>query len=66
MQKCVTLSTTEADYVAMEDVLKEVLFLRQVWYFMLPEVNNKSLFQYSRMLMERVTRLPIPFRNISM
>ncbi|CAB1114007.1 unnamed protein product [Ectocarpus sp. CCAP 1310/34] len=28
-QKCVTLSTTEAEYVAIADVLKEVLFLRQ-------------------------------------
>ena len=35
-QKCVTLSTMEAVYVAMADVLKEVLFLRQVWRFMLP------------------------------
>ncbi|CAB1103333.1 unnamed protein product [Ectocarpus sp. CCAP 1310/34] len=36
-QKCVTLSTTEAEYVAIADVLKEVLFLRQVWRFMLPD-----------------------------
>ena len=35
-QKCVTLSTTEAEYVAMSDVAKEVLFLRQVRRFMLP------------------------------
>ena len=32
-QKCVTLSTSEAEYVA--DAVKE-LFLRQVWRFMLP------------------------------
>lgn len=38
-QKCVTLSTTEAEYVAMVDIVKEVLFLRQVWRFMLPEVG---------------------------
>ena len=38
-QKCVTLSTTEAKYVALADVIKEVLFLRQVWRFMLPEVG---------------------------
>ena len=37
-QKCVTLSTAEAEYVAITDVLKEVLFLRQVWRFMLPEM----------------------------
>ena len=43
MQKYVTLSTKEPEYVAMEDVLKKVLFLTQVWRFMLPEVG-KSLF----------------------
>ena len=35
-QKCVTLSTTEAEYVALGDAVKELLFLRQVWHFMLP------------------------------
>ena len=35
-QKCVTLSTSEAEYVALGDAVKEVLFLRQVWRFMLP------------------------------
>lgn len=46
-QKCVTLSTTEAEYVAMADVLKETLFLRQVWRFVLPEVGMPciSLFE---------------------
>ena len=34
-QKCVTLSTSEAEYVALGDAVKE-LFLRQVWRFMLP------------------------------
>ena len=38
-QKCITLSTTEAEYVALADVMKEVLFLRQVWRFMLPAVG---------------------------
>ena len=38
-QKCVTLSTTEAEYVALADVIKEMLFLRQVWRFMLPDVG---------------------------
>ncbi|CAB1098415.1 unnamed protein product [Ectocarpus sp. CCAP 1310/34] len=38
-QKCVTLSTTEAEYVALGDVVKEILFLRQVWRFMLPKVG---------------------------
>lgn len=38
-QKCVTLSTSEAEYVALADVIKERLFIRQVWRFMLPEVG---------------------------
>ena len=35
-QKCVTLSTTEAEYVALGDAVKELLFIRQVWLFFLP------------------------------
>ena len=35
-QKCITLSTTHAEYVAMAEMGKEILFLRQVWRFMLP------------------------------
>ena len=35
-QKCVTLSTSEVEYVALGDAVKELLFLRQVWRFMLP------------------------------
>ena len=35
-QKCVTLSTSGAEYVALGDAVKEVLFLRQIWGFMLP------------------------------
>ena len=35
-QKCVTLSTSEAEYVALGDAVKELLFLRQVWCFMIP------------------------------
>ena len=38
-QKCVTLSSTEAEYVVLADVIKEVLVLRQVWRFMLPDVG---------------------------
>ena len=30
----VSLSTMEAEYVALADVIKEVLFLKQVWRFM--------------------------------
>ena len=32
--KCVTLSTTEAEYVAMTNVLKEVIYVRNVLSFM--------------------------------
>ena len=35
-QKCVTLYTFEAEYVALGDAVKELLFLRQVWRFMIP------------------------------
>ena len=38
-QKCVTLSTMKAEYVAMSDVAKEILFLRLVWRFMLQRVG---------------------------
>ncbi|CAB1117620.1 unnamed protein product [Ectocarpus sp. CCAP 1310/34] len=38
-QECVTLSTTKAEYVSLVDVMKEVLFLRQVRRFMLPEAG---------------------------
>ncbi|CAB1113161.1 unnamed protein product [Ectocarpus sp. CCAP 1310/34] len=38
-QRCVTISTTEAEYVALGDVVKEILFLRQIWRFMLPQVG---------------------------
>ena len=35
-KKWVTLSTLEAEYVALGDAVKELLFLRQIWRFMLP------------------------------
>ena len=35
-QKCVTLSASEAEYVALGDAVKELLLLRQVWRFMIP------------------------------
>ena len=34
-QKCATLSTSEPKYVALGDAVKELLFLRQVWPFMI-------------------------------
>ena len=35
-QECVTLSTSEAEYVALGDAVKKLLFFRQIWRFMLP------------------------------
>ena len=35
-QKRLTLSMSEAEYVARGDAVKQLLFLRQVWRFMLP------------------------------
>ena len=35
VQKCATLSTSEAEYVALGDAVKELLFLRQVWRLMI-------------------------------
>ena len=35
-QKCVTLSTSEAEYVALGDAVNELLFLRQILRFMIP------------------------------
>ena len=46
MQKCVTLSTTQAEYVAMSDMGKEILFLRQVWCFMLPKARMPCIAMY--------------------
>ena len=36
-QKGVTLSSTEAEYVAMADGLKETIFLRYLWSFIFPD-----------------------------
>ena len=38
-QKCGALSTTKTEYVELSDILKEVLFLRQVWRFMVPQAG---------------------------
>ena len=56
-QKCVTPSTSEAECVALGDAVKELLFLRQVWRFMLPSKvmpcfpifeNNKGAVQLAQ------------------
>ena len=35
-QKYITISTSEVEYVAVGDAVKELLFLRQVWRLMIP------------------------------
>ena len=56
-QKCVTLSTSEAEYVALEGAVNKLLFLRQVWRFMLPSKvmpcfpvfeDSQSAIQYAQ------------------
>ena len=42
-QTCVTLSTTEAEYVALADTIKEVVFLRYVWSFILPGFGSACI-----------------------
>ena len=39
-QKCTTLSSSEAEHVAMGDSFKEALFLRSVWRFRLPDFGD--------------------------
>lgn len=38
-QKSVTLSSTEAEYVAMAEGMKEAIFLRYLWTFIFPNVD---------------------------
>ena len=45
-QKCVTLSTTEAEYVALADAIKEVIFLRYVWSFILPGLGSACIMVF--------------------
>ena len=39
-QKCVTFSTTEAEYVALADTIKEAMFMRYVWSFIFPGIGG--------------------------
>ena len=43
LQKCVTPSTTEAEYVAMADGVKEALYVRGIFKFLMPSVEPKSI-----------------------
>ena len=73
-QKCVTLSKTEGEYVAMADVLKKImLFLRQAWRFMLPfQVgmpcipvfeDNEGAIQFARSLIANSNSKHIDVRH---
>ena len=42
-QKCVTLFITEAEYVAMADVVKEALYVRGVLVFLMPSLRSPSI-----------------------
>ena len=42
-QKCVTLFTTEAEYVAMADGVKEALYVRGVLVFLMPNRGSPSI-----------------------
>ena len=42
-QKCVTLSTTEAEYVAMADGVKEALYVRGVLVFLMPSLGSPGM-----------------------
>ena len=38
-----TLSTTEAEYVALADTIKKLVFLRYVWIFILPGLGSECI-----------------------
>ena len=42
-QKIVTLSTTETEYVALEDGVKEVLFVKEVLSFIIPSISENCI-----------------------
>ena len=42
-QQCVTMSTTEAEYVAMADAVKDALFVRDVLGFLVPGKGDKCI-----------------------
>ena len=42
-QKCVTLSTTEAEFVEMADGVKEALHVREILAFLMPSLGRCAL-----------------------
>ena len=68
-QKCVTVSTSEAEYVALGDAVKELLFLGQVWRFIIPGKGMPCfpVIEDTRVLCNsRRTRCRTQIRNTSM
>ena len=45
-QRCVILSSTEAEHVAMAECVKEALFLHQVLEFVRPDISSKAAVVY--------------------
>jgi len=45
-QKCVTLSTSEVEDVALADSMKKVLFMRHVWTFLSPSAGLQCIKVY--------------------
>ena len=45
-QKYVTVSTTEAEYVAMADGVKEALYVRGILAFLMPSLGSMSIGVY--------------------
>ena len=43
IQKCVTLSTTEAEYIALADTMKGAMFLRYIWRFIFPWLGTACI-----------------------
>ena len=71
-QKCVTLSTSEAEYVALDDAVKKLLLLRQVWRFMIPDKgmpyfpvfeDNQGALQFSKNPVSNSNSKHIDFGN---
>ena len=45
-QRCVSLSSSEAEYIAMAEATKDALFLRQLLGFMWPECREQKVIMY--------------------
>ena len=45
-QTCVTLSTTEAEYVAIADGVKEAQYVRGILAFLMPSLGSMSIGEY--------------------